>query len=229
MGRTNHRRRCARSRKAWARGKLDGILSQLQPNDIAVDCGANTGEVSVAIARTGATLYAFEPDPVAFERLSANLARYPNAHSIAAAVSDRAGRATLHRSTRFRDTPLAATTGSTLLADKRDVDGTGDGDLTVPVMDLTEILRDLIARRVPDGLPGQHVGLGRLALLKIDVEGEELTLLPALHEADLLARVGCTLVETHQRKFPARRSDFLRMRRELRGLYPASKVDLDWI
>ncbi|MEM8849749.1 MAG: FkbM family methyltransferase [Pseudomonadota bacterium] len=226
------RRAARRERHAWARGVLDGILSQLRPGDVALDCGANVGEISVPIAQTGATLYSFEPDPVAFARLAERLAPFPNAHPIAAAVSDKVGTATLRRTARVPDDPLGATVSSTLMDGNGDADVAGGNDLDVPVIDLTDVLRDMIAGRVPRAMPprpGIRRRPGRVALLKMDIQGEELNLLPALHDADLLTHIGCTLVETHQRKFRDLRRDFLQMRRDIGGLYSARKVNLDWV
>ena len=226
------RRAKARERRAWARGLLDGTLAQMGPDCVALDCGANVGEVTQPLADTGAMVYAFEPDPVAFAALSERMAGYDNVQLVNAAVGETAGTATLHRSVRFDEDPLAATVSSTLMAGKRDADAEDPNGVAVAVLSLPDILSDVVQGRVPRALPrlpGQRRGTGRCALLKIDIEGGELSLLPALHDADLLQHVSCTLVETHQRKFPALRRDFLQMRREIGGLYPSRKVNLDWI
>ena len=220
------RRLQQRLRRATARGLLDGILSQLRPGDVALDCGANVGEIAEPLARTGATVFAFEPDPLAFDALVRRLAPYPAAHAIHAAVGAAPGRATLRRSARFDGDPLAATTSSTLETGKRDADASGANDVEVDVLPLPALIAALAAGDVPPPLTGRP---GRLALLKLDVEGSELDLLPALHAAGLLDAIACTLVETHQRKFPDRRRDFLAMRREIAAAYPARKVNLDWI
>lgn len=221
-----------REQRAWSQGFLEGVLTQLQPGDVAIDCGANVGEVSGPIAETGATVFAFGPDPLAFAARSERLAPFPNAHPINAAVSDREGGAVLHRSQCFVDDPLGSTVSSTLMDGKRDADAEGANDVEVEVIDLPAAPRDLQAGRVPEVLT-RHAGgpleAGRPALLELDVEGEELTLLPALHAADLLKGMGCTLVETHQRKFPEQRRDFLQMRREIADMYPARTVNIDWV
>ncbi|WP_299816082.1 FkbM family methyltransferase [uncultured Jannaschia sp.] len=220
------RRLGQRLRRATARGLLDGILSQLRPGDVALDCGANVGDVAEPLAETGATVFAFEPDPLAFDTLARRLAPYPAAHAVHAAVGVTRARATLRRSSRFAGDALAATTSSTLLPGKRDADTEGAHDVEVDVLSLPELIAALAAGSVPPPLKGAP---GRLALLKLDVEGSELDLLPTLHAAGLLNKIACTLVETHQRKFPDRRRDVLAMRREIAAAYPARKVNLDWI
>lgn len=222
-----HRAATRARRQARAKGVLDGILGQLRPGDLCLDCGANVGAVAGPLAATGAEVLAFEPDPLAFAALSDRLAAFPNAHPIPAAVGVTDGTATLHRAKRFADSPLAATVGSTVVPGKRDSDGSHD--IPVRVLSLPDILTAIQEGRWPDDLPMPTRAHTRIALLKLDVEGAELALLPALHDADLLAPVACTLVETHQRKFPALRRDFLSMRRRIAALYPVPKVDLDWI
>jgi len=49
-----------------------GGLVNIKPNDLVIDCGANIGEFSLYCAGRGATVHAFEPDPVEFRALSAN-------------------------------------------------------------------------------------------------------------------------------------------------------------
>lgn len=229
-GRAAARRRKAGTRAermASAKGVLDGILSQLRPGDLCLDCGANVGSVAGPLAETGAEVLAFEPDPVAFAALSDRLAPFANAHPVQAAVDVSGGTATLHRSNKFADDPLGATISSTVLAGKRDSDG--QNDISVRVLSLPDMLETIQAGRWPDILPMPTCAPSRIALLKMDVEGAELTLLPALHHHDLLTPIACTVVETHQRKFPALRQDFLSMRRQIAGLYPGHKVNLDWI
>ncbi|MFM7443241.1 MAG: FkbM family methyltransferase, partial [Tabrizicola sp.] len=50
-------------RHARAEGMLAGIAAMLRPGDVAVDCGANRGDVTAVLAASGAVVHAFEPDP----------------------------------------------------------------------------------------------------------------------------------------------------------------------
>ena len=60
------------------------------PDDIAVDCGANVGDVTQLLAETGATVHAIEPDPVAFNQLSDRFINRSNVilHNFAVGVID---------------------------------------------------------------------------------------------------------------------------------------------
>ena len=65
------------------------VFEHLGPNDIAIDCGANVGEVTEVMARRGAKVYAFEPNPYAFDVLQKRFADNPRVICLKKAVSDR--------------------------------------------------------------------------------------------------------------------------------------------
>ncbi|SFJ52111.1 FkbM family methyltransferase [Jannaschia pohangensis] len=230
LQRRMRRKIIARTRRAHATGMFDGLLTQLGPDDVVVDCGANVGVVSGPLADTGATVYAFEPDPVAFAELQTRLGARDNVHLMPGAVGLTSGTATLHRSVTFTDDPLSGTVGSTLLDGVRPAEAGHGQNITVPVHDLPAILADLARGDLPDTLsldPPPHCG--RLAFVKLDIEGAELSLLRALHDSGLLARIPCLVAETHERKFPALRPDFAALRRDIAAAYPARQVCLDWV
>ena len=70
---------------------------------------------------------------------------------------------------------------------------------------------------------------GEVAFLKIDIEGAELDLIPAIDAAGLFGAIRCTVVETHERKFRDRAADFQAMRALIGEKYAPSHVSLDWI
>ena len=61
-------------------------VATLQKSDIAIDCGANVGEFTRLMAKTGATVYAFEPNPIAYQELLKNTVNFPNVKAIQATV-----------------------------------------------------------------------------------------------------------------------------------------------
>ena len=78
---------------------VEACIRLMEPGGLAVDVGANYGQMMLALARGGkpdATVYAFEPHPRLFEYLSRNAAPYPAAMPLQKAVSARSGTATLH-------------------------------------------------------------------------------------------------------------------------------------
>jgi FkbM family methyltransferase len=144
-------------------GVFDPCVSEtihrlIDPGDLVVDVGANVGYMtSLAAVRAGTNgrVLAFEPHPVVFELLSANVARWNGAaiakiEPQAVALSDRAGKAELNAGRAFHANMGLATLEGASEATAEDV--------LVPV----ELKR-------LDELIGEE----RIGLMKIDVEGHE--------------------------------------------------------
>lgn len=174
----------ARARRA-AFAAFDAAVAGLRPGDLAIDLGANVGVFTEAMARSGADVIAFEPDPHAFGLLSVRLAPWPNARLVAAAAGDKAGSFQLYRHRDFAASPDRRTTSSTLIADKRNVSAAHA--VTVEVVDFVAFLRDLDRD---------------VAVLKIDIEGAEVALLERLLADPIADRIGQIFVETHERMLP---------------------------
>jgi len=198
-----NRRRAKRA--ARAERAFFAALLELGPGDVALDCGANVGFYARHMARSGATVHAFEPDPLAFEALSRALGDAPNVTLHPAAVGTVPGRATLSRPADFAADPVGRTVASTLMG------GDGEG-VEVEVIDLPAFLAALPAPP---------------ALLKLDVEGAEVELLETLEARGLLAPIRHVFCETHERQFPALRPRTFALIRAL-GPEGAGRVDFDW-
>ncbi|RVV98853.1 FkbM family methyltransferase [Mesobaculum littorinae] len=202
-------------RKARAEGFLDGILAMLRPGDLALDLGANMGEITHVLADTGADVWAFEPDPWSFARLSDRFGDRANVTLFNAAVGARAGSVSLKRADNFDANPEGASVKSTILQGGRSMDD--DGGIDVPLLDFTQILADACAR------------YGRVRFVKMDIEGAELEILETMDDRDLFDHVDCLVAETHENKFKALRPRFRALRAALGEKYPPPRVNLDWI
>lgn len=127
--------------------ELAFLRSRLRPGMTVVDVGANVGLHAVTAARlVGPTgrVVAFEPDPHNLSLLRRNAARLPWVDVRPAAASDRPGRLALYRS-------------DTNFGDHRLTPGDGRGVVSVEAQPLDAALS----------------GLGRVDLLKLDVQGHE--------------------------------------------------------
>lgn len=210
------KRRAERNlRHAHAHGMMQGILSMLRPGDIALDCGANVGDVTAPLAATGAHVHAFEPDPYAYEKISARVKGVDNVTLHNAAVGPKAGEIELFRAANFDDNPKGGSVKSTVISGGRNINE-GEG-IKVPLIDLPAFLREQIA---------EH---GEIALLKMDIEGAELELLETMLTHDMFDNIRLTVVETHERKFRDLRPRFRALRKAVSERYPITKVNLDWI
>jgi FkbM family methyltransferase len=211
------RRQRRNERAAFARGLLQGIRSMLGPGDVAIDCGANVGAVTLPLAETGATVHAFEPDPYAFPELEARVAGLPNVRLHRAAVGVSSGRVRLMRAANFAENPKGGSVKSTVVPGGRRIAEDAGAGIEVEMVCLPEVIR---------GLAADH---GRVAFLKLDIEGAELDLLEHMEAEGLFDLVRLTLAETHERKFPALRPRFAALRERIAAAHPVTRVNLDWV
>jgi FkbM family methyltransferase len=152
---------------------LELFKDYCKAGDIAVDVGANVGEVSIVLSqRAGATghIYAFEPNPRIHRYLLGNLAlnRCDNVSAANLAVG--------------------ASAGTTRMSDGRydDMNRVVDsGDIEVPCTTLDA------------AVPARPI-----AFLKVDVEGSELRVLEGAQQTLARAAcVNCEMSEEHHRRY----------------------------
>lgn len=201
-------------RYARAEGMLQGVLAMLRPGDVVVDCGANQGDVTGPLAETGAVVHAFEPDPYNLAKLKERFDGVANVHLHEVAVGVAAGTVRLMRAANWDANPDLASVKSTIVVGGHNISGDG---IDVPLIDFPAFLRGLIAKH------------GRVAFIKIDIEGAELDLLEAMHVQGLFDAIQLTVAETHERKFKDLRPRFAALRAAIAASYPATRVNLDWI
>jgi FkbM family methyltransferase len=194
--------------------KLAPINLELDvPSDsILIDCGANIGGVTSAFARTGATVYAFEPDPLCFDILAKRFRAIRSVHCLSVGVMDRECTLTL-RTPRGHDQwdDLDTTIGATL--DPR-INSERIRETQISCIDLSSFIKRLNKR---------------VRLLKLDIEGAEIPVLNHLIDTNTIAAIDLVVVETHEKIMPHLRpgTDLLRARIQSAGL--SSKIRLDWI
>lgn len=202
-------------RKAGAEGFLAGVCAMLRPGDLALDCGANMGVVTTQLARSGADVIAYEPDPFAFAQLRDRFDGHDRVTLVQAALGTSEGTVDLMRAENFDTNPEGASVKSTILPGGRSIDA--GNAVSVPLMDFPALIERLVAER------------GEIAFVKMDIEGAELAILETLEARGLLAHIRCLVAETHERKFKDLRPRFRALRADLGAKYPRSKVNLDWI
>jgi FkbM family methyltransferase len=172
-----------RARRALRRpsvpAELREALSHLGPAAVAVDCGANVGDVTALFASTGARVIALEPNPVAFARLAERFAGEARVRCLHAAAATEDGTALLYLHEEAERDPLRYSTGSSLVATKKNVDA--GSSIAVETIDLDALL----------------AGLGRVAVLKLDIEGTEVPVLERLLDTGRLESIDIVVVEMH--------------------------------
>jgi FkbM family methyltransferase len=186
-------------------------LKGLGPGRIAIDCGANVGDITVQLAGTGAEVYAFEPNPFAFERLKDRTRGYPNVTCINKGVWDKNTSAELYFHKEAGKNGEFWSFASSIFSSKGNVDP--NHSVTVGLIDLAEFILKL--ERPVD-------------LLKIDIEGAECEVLEEFLNKDLQNKVKLTLVETHDSKIQGLKEKTDRVRKLIREK-KAYNVNLSWL
>lgn len=200
----------AKSKRRAAMWDLwNAAVAGVGPGDVAVDLGANVGKFTEQLARTGARVFAFEPHPEAFAALKERVEGYSNVTLINAAASNTAG--TTQLLVRPNRSDLAATTSSSIVAEKMDVGA--KGAVSVELVDFPKWL-DELARPVK--------------LLKVDIEGAEVELFETLLETPAARLIGKAFVETHERRIPDLAVRTQALRAKTKGL-ESPDINWDWI
>jgi FkbM family methyltransferase len=208
------RRRAKARRDRKARPEVDlfeQAAARLGPGDVAIDCGANVGKFTVAMARTGARVYAFEPNPAAYEALVEATRPYANVTPVQAAITAVPGPVKLYLHKWEKEDPVHWSTGSSIMKSKRNV--RGDRYTEVEGVQLSRFIREL--------------DVDRVQLLKIDIEGAEVAVLNQLLDEGLHETIDLAFVEVHDRQIRELAAPTRALRERLESL-GADHFNLDW-
>ena len=186
-----------------------GLVVPISPDDIIIDCGANVGDITSRCARTGAIIHAFEPHPACVAILRKRFAAVSTVHIHHAGVMDKDCTGTLsapapNENYDNLETSIAA---SFLIPH----DG---AKAEVPCIDLAKFIM---------GLPRP------VALLKMDIEGAEVSVLNHLIDTGAIDRVKMAIVETHERLAPELAEATPRLRQRIKERDLRDRIRLDWI
>lgn len=187
------------------------VLNSLRKGDLAIDCGANVGDVSALLAASGAEVHAFEPNPYAFQALKDRFQDMPNVKCINKGVNDKAGKLPLYLHVNSSEDEVKWSTGSSLLKFKGNVDG--NKYVEVDLIDLDEYIC-MLGRRVK--------------ILKMDIEGAEYDILEKMINSGSIKKVGAALVETHDEKIPELKEKAERVKKLIRNK-KIKNINLNWI
>jgi len=165
-----------RSASAWQK-----VVNDLGKGDVCIDLGANVGNKTLQLAQTGAEVFAFEPDPIAFARMVTSIGIGKNITLIQKAAWHEAGDLLMTRPKRSDFDLEEASGGSSLVRGGRSRDYSNA--FLVEAVDFPNFLEGL----------DRHI-----RLIKIDIEGAEWQVLDALLAHPVARRIDCIFVETHE-------------------------------
>lgn len=185
------------------------VILDLKDRDVCIDVGANVGMVSEIFLSRGAEVYAFEPHPDAFLKILELKKKYKKFTPLneSAGISEEKVKLYLHTSHHFDS--LKFSTGSSLMDSKPNV---GSKFIVSNAINFAEFLS-----RFP-----------KIRILKIDIEGFEVQLIPHLINSRSLNNVDYVFVETHEKKWP----DLKKMTDDMKQVVSESsyndKIRWDW-
>lgn len=203
------RERAPRTEEAERR--FDKILQGLGPDNICLDLGANVGRFTERMAKTGATVHAFEPDPHAFSRLQEATKGFGNVTLYNAAIGPEDGVLTLFRDARFSEDPDRFSVGTGAFSST--LNQTGGESFDVEMVGLRSFLEKLDRP---------------IDLVKMDIEGAEVATLENLIASDAIGRIRNIFVETHEAQMPELRKRTRALRERVRSVR-STYISLDWM
>jgi FkbM family methyltransferase len=191
--------------------KLVPDLFRLNKHSTVIDCGANVGHISKLLSRTGATVIAFEPDPLAFEQLRKRCGAKSNITLINKGVWDKQTVLNLYSHEEADGKDSSFTVGSSIIAEKNNVNTAAARQ--IEVIDLIAFLQE---QKKP------------IDLIKLDVEGAEIEILKAIIERNAHNLFGRMYVETHETKIPSQKAELEVIRKAFKekGI---RNIKLNWI
>jgi FkbM family methyltransferase len=192
---------------AFDRFQLD--VFDLRSGDVAIDCGANMGKFTEILARSGATVYAFDPEPTVRERMENVAAAFDNVTFFPAAVGLTETPVRLYRPHDFDTDPVIGSQSVSVFAEKTNV--SAESTVEVEQVDFFRFL--------------QRVGPVRI--LKMDIEGAEVPILKRLLEDDALFGIDRIYVELHDVRLPYLAADY-RWIRDVVAERFGDRVIVDW-
>ncbi len=176
---------------------FEARLASVGPDDVCIDLGANLGVFTEKLARTGALVHAYEPDPYAFDIAFKRVGNLPNVVLHNEAVAMKGGTFTMRRSVKFDRKPAAATGSSTIVFDNPKKFKSEGFDVTV------RAFRDVLAMIARP-----------IAIVKMDIEGAEFDILRDVFANPQDFDIAALYCETHERSVYPEFAEIDRMRKQ---------------
>jgi FkbM family methyltransferase len=186
----------------------------VSPGEVIVDCGANIGDVTSMFARSGATVYAFEPNPLCYGVLAKRFAAMPSVHCINKGVTDHDSKLTL--STPFphkQFDKLDTTITSSFVDGAMHPEAYKVQNTVIDCVDIDSFIKS-IGRRV--------------RLLKLDIEGMEVVVLNRLMNTGSIDLIDTIVAETHDHVIENLKQSTDALRQRVRAAGLESRIRLDW-
>ncbi len=192
--------------------RLQKVLKGLSKNTTVIDCGANVGEITLIFARKNVKVYAFEPDPLAFEALKQRTSSFPNVtcYQKGIGTANRIAKMYFHEE-RVKQNDAAYTVSSSIIEQKINIDL--ENYLEIEIIDLTEFIKSLEEK---------------VSIIKMDIEGAEIEVVEKLIKDGTYKDVDLILVETHETKIHGHDEKVKRLKNIIKS-EKILNIRLNWI
>lgn len=192
--------------------RLLSVSRGIQENDIVIDCGANIGNISLLFAKKKATVYAFEPDPLAFKILKQRTKDFSNITCYPKGVSTRKETVRFYfHNERANMNHEAYTVSSSIIEEKNNT--SRNNFIEIETINLAEFITALEKR---------------VAIVKMDIEGAEMDILDKFIEEKVYEKIDLMLVETHENKIPGHYEKQMRLKNILESKN-IKNIKLNWL
>ena len=198
-----------KKRLAGLPNEIKSIVRSLNSNDICVDCGANVGVYSQLFASYGAKVYAFEPDPIPYEKLKEKEDIYKNLVSLMSAVGIQNQKTKLYLDNKYNDDKLFYSEHNSLVKEKNNV---GNSFITVNVIDFAEWVKKF----------------KKIKFIKIDIEGYEINLINHLIDEKAIDRIDYIFLETHEKRIEGLNLEIIELKQKIKNLGIEKKFFWNW-
>jgi FkbM family methyltransferase len=143
--------------------RFDNLHQMELKNSLILDLGANRGDFSKCALDQGATVIAFEPDKDAYLQLIKRLNKFENFFPLNSAVSNKTGLSKFYFHKNKKIDPIGFSISSSLLEEKANIDNSFFN--FVLCINLEVLIKEL-----------------PIKLIKIDIEGAEALIWPAIKQ-----------------------------------------------
>jgi FkbM family methyltransferase len=185
-------------------------LQKIKSGDLVIDCGANVGSISAIMADRGAEVYAFEPNPVAFEELRKKFTGNHKVHCSNKGVFDENTTRPLYFHEAAEEDPVKWSVGSSLMVTKQNINK--EKFVLAEFVDLAEFI----------------LGLGqKVKIVKMDIEGAECQVINSLIDKGVMKKIGWLLVETHAEKIPGLQQELTALKEKIK-IKKINNIDFNW-
>lgn len=173
--------------------EIQKIIKNLKQDDVVFDVGANVGIITFIFAWFKSQVVAIEPHPLAYLKLQKKFKDFDNVTVInAAALANDNEKVNLFLHSNEKEMSIKFSLGSSLRSDKPNV---GTSSIEVKAFRLAKMLKSY----------------EKITIIKLDIEGYEVELLPDLIRLGGLTNVKYLFVELHNQKWESLNAETKKM------------------